>query len=423
MSMSASPVLLAISFAYPPLAYPRSAQVARLLRHLSDFSVRLVCADEQGARRDPSLEPDGEALLDGCVRVPFSLPKWRLLVGKMASDLQIPLLDKSPDRYRSWQASVLSAIHREISIEHRVPDVLITFGQPMTDHVIGLEAKRRYHLPWIAHFSDPWVDNPYNRYDPLTWAANRQMEARVIGGADRLIFTSQETVDLVMGKYPEGWRAKAKVVPHCFDANCYPKPDGRSGCHLSIRHLGNLYENRSPKPLLMALKWLSVSAPEALKGVRFELVGAISRESLEDLRRDQISSDLVDIKQPVGYEESLRLMIQADGLLVIDAPSDRSVFLPSKLVDYIGAGRPILGITPQGASAALIHRLGGWAADPSDVRQVAEALQLFLRYLRQTAADHVPLWGDPSVRREYHASSVAESFASIVNEVLMEDDK
>jgi hypothetical protein len=43
----------------------------------------------------------------------------------------------------------------------------------------------------------------------------------------------------------------------------------------------------------------------------------------------------------VGYQESLKLMSEADALLVIDAPADQSVFLPSKLIDYIGAGRPI----------------------------------------------------------------------------------
>ena len=31
---------------------------------------------------------------------------------------------------------------------------------------------------------------------------------------------------------------------------------------------------------------------------------------------------------------------------MIDAPADDSLFLPSKLVDYLPLGKPILGLTP-----------------------------------------------------------------------------
>ena len=45
-------------------------------------------------------------------------------------------------------------------------------------------------------------------------------------------------------------------------------------------------------------------------------------------------------------------------LLVIDAPADESLFLPSKLIDYLPARKPILGLTPaRGASADLIRAL------------------------------------------------------------------
>jgi hypothetical protein len=66
----------------------------------------------------------------------------------------------------------------------------------------------------------------------------------------------------------------------------------------------------------------------------------------------------------VDYKTSLALMESADLLLVIDAPFDQSVFLPSKLVDYIGAQRPIFAITPPGTSAKLVSDLGGMVAHP-----------------------------------------------------------
>jgi glycosyltransferase involved in cell wall biosynthesis len=66
----------------------------------------------------------------------------------------------------------------------------------------------------------------------------------------------------------------------------------------------------------------------------------------------------------------------ADVLLVIDAPSrGPNLFLPSKLIDYLPLGLPILGLTPdQGATADLLHRLGYPPVSPTDPAAIASAL-------------------------------------------------
>jgi hypothetical protein len=61
---------------------------------------------------------------------------------------------------------------------------------------------------------------------------------------------------------------------------------------------------------------------------------------------------------------------------VIDAPSrGPNLFLPSKLIDYLPLGIPILGLTPdQGAPADLLHRLGYVTVSPTDPTAIASAL-------------------------------------------------
>ena len=75
---------------------------------------------------------------------------------------------------------------------------------------------------------------------------------------------------------------------------------------------------------------------------------------------------------PVSGEKStiltsLALMKNADYLFLIDAavPSNRqSVFFPSKLAEYLGSGKPIVGLTPkQGATARILRELGHHAVD------------------------------------------------------------
>jgi len=266
-------------------------------------------------------------------------------------------------------------------------------------------------VPWVAHFSDPWVDNPFHCTDPETKKFNLAAEREVVNSADCLIFTCQETMDLVMAKYPSGLRQKGRVLSQCFDAKLFrfAPPDGSK---LAIRHIGNFYGTRSPAPLFAALSLLIGLDAESLKDVTFQLVGT-SEQSFS--LPDALPSGLVTTCGPVGYTQSLSLMASADALLVIDAPADVSVFLPSKLIDYLGAAKPILGFTPPGAAAKLIEQVGGWVADPSETESGSSALKKLITWLRTSRGEP---WGDPEVRSQYEAINVALRFETFVKEIL-----
>ncbi len=410
--------LLAVSFTYAPSALPRAVQVARLLKHLRASTV-LVCADydEKDVRQDPALVMEAESFLQKSVRVPFRIPNWKARAGGIAYRFNLPVWNKTPDQHRSWKAPVLKKVAELLQETHYRPDILLTFGAPMSDHLIGLELKKRYQLPWVAHFSDPWVDNPFNSYDSLTRALNTSLERRVMTEADRLIFTSQETLRLVMAKYPEEFKVRARVLPHAFDPALFETPPSTRNSKLTIRYLGDLYGRRTPAPLFSALSRILADEPEALFDVSFELIGPTYDLQLNKLGLENLPEGLVAVKAPVTYRESLSLMANADGLLVIDAPAERSVFLPSKLIDYVGAGRPILGLTPPGTSAALINQLGGWVARPEDVDGMATAIKTFLSFLRQNR-NRGDAWGDSAIQSRYEVRNVAQTFEAILEELL-----
>jgi hypothetical protein len=411
--------LLAVSFAYPPMLEPRAIQVSRLLQHL-DASSTLICADYE----DKDILQDltfagGGTHLDKLVRVPFPWrSKARKLVGRLLNKLKVPLWDKSPDNLRPWKKPVVKAIEKMVSHDRYAPDVLLTFSYPLTDALIGLELNRKLGVPWVAHFSDPWTDNPTSRLDPLSKAVHRRMEREVVETADRLVFTSEETIDLIMGKYPARLRAKTRVLPHAFEPEIYSSLKEGSTQKITVRYLGTLYGPRTPKPFFSALERLLIANPEVLTDVCFEIIGDTSGMNLDAMGLRNLPNGLVHIAPPVGYMRSIELMVSADGLLVVDAPAEKSVFLPSKLIDYVGSGRPILGITPPGAAASLIDRMGGWVADPGNIEAGIEALTAFLGYIRSQRNTTRSPWGNPLVRRSYEASEVAELFNQILRELI-----
>ena len=411
--------LLAVSFAFPPLAYPRSIQVSRLIQNLGASTV-MVCADEQEARKDYTLAPNAESHLEKCLRVPFSRSKSAKYVNGLAYRFYRPLWyhrNRVPDQYKPWKQRALDAIASYSRVNDYTPDVICTFSQPLTNHLIGLELKKRFKRPWVAHFSDPWTDNPFHRSDDTTAKRNLALEREVVEKADRLVFTCDETVELVMAKYPAAWTSKVRVLPQSFDPEHYPsgKVDDSK---LRIRHVGNFYGIRTAAPLIKAIVTINTTEPSVLNDVVFELVGVTDSRKVEI--PPGLPAGLITADPPIDYRESIQLMASADGLLIIDAPAPMSVFLPSKLIEYLGAQRPILGLTPRGAAATVIRRLGGWVADPADDAAVVAGLKDFLEFVRQNRnqnGDQLP-WGRPDVRQEYEALRLAKLFEKLLVELI-----
>ena len=372
--------VLAVSYCFPPFSFPRSIQVARLLKHLPHRTV-LVCAEDPFASVDRTIEPDAEASLVECVRVRNPIPAWRRMVAMASRRYRVPLL-QALDPHGPWMGAALAAVHDYLRGTQQAPDILLTFAQPWIVHRLGLRLKRCLDIPWIAHFSDPWTDNPYAKSTGLAGTLARRAEAETVNNAECLIFTSDETVELVMKKYPSRLRQKAVVVPHCFSPafDDDPKLSAPASAKV-IRSIGNFYGIRTPRPLMDALGILAKESPALVDGWTFENVGSLSPAIKSECGAALSGSGLLRFRDPVSYRESLELMASSAGMILIDAASGCSVFLPSKLVEYIGARRPIFGITPEGTARRLIRELGGTTASPADPAAVSKALGEFLQSL------------------------------------------
>jgi glycosyltransferase involved in cell wall biosynthesis len=89
---------------------------------------------------------------------------------------------------------------------------------------------------------------------------------------------------------------------------------------------------------------------------------------------------VVEFTGRLSFAESAGWAAAADVLLVIDAPAEESLFLPSKLVDYIRAFKPILALTPpRGASADVVRDLGYPAIPPENEAEIAHAVEILLQ--------------------------------------------
>jgi len=397
--------------AYPPLKYPRAIQISRLVKY-SRHQIRVACCQESSPVDFSLLANDGGKASEKLIFERHFIFDHKRLSNLLDGSYFFEFM-QLPDLYRPWAMKTASQLIRDRAIEAR--DVLVTFGQPMSNHLAGIRIKRSVGMPWIAHFSDPWADSPYRYQRTLIHWLNGRMERRVVENADRVIFTSQETLDLVMRKYPSEWMSKARVIPHCFDPELFGS-DQALDPGVTLRYLGGFYKPRTPNTLIQALVRLHREQPDILRDVRIELIGTIANDVELVAAYRELPPGLLTFRASVDYATSLKLMGSAAALLVIDAPFDESVFLPSKLIDYLGAGRPIFAISPPGASAELVSRLGGLVANPRDVDDIAAKLIRLIESVRtMPGADN----RDPGVvRQQYSASGVTARFDEIVDELM-----
>ena len=171
---------------------------------------------------------------------------------------------------------------------------------------------------------------------------------------------------------------RAKVIPHSFDPVLYPTTSQRLAKQpRRICFFGSFYGPRRLEPVLDALE-IVVEAATAPAFV-VDIFGRNAEYIAAALGRYPRMERLVRHRGELPHAHALAAMAESDILLIIDAAMPPpSIFISSKLADYIGAKRPILAITPDGAAASAVRELGGAVAPPDDPASIAHELSALL---------------------------------------------
>jgi glycosyltransferase involved in cell wall biosynthesis len=360
--------ILVISYDYQPKNSPQGIQISRLIDGLcKEHEIVLLTEANKGRLIN-------EQYQDNLTILPIPPVKsniWSNNIDKLFY-YSIPFYKTLPDEYNHIIKLGYDIVTNYLNKGY-FPDLMISFGQPMSDHMLALKLVYRYSIPWISHFSDPWYGNPYSKKFFLSnFLFIRRWESKVFANSHAVIFTNDYTRNFVTRRYPEKYTTKTFVVPHSFDPKLYPKS---SYCNdkITIRYIGSLYGNRSPLYLFKAIEQLKKVNHSVLNNLQIEFYGYVSRLYLKHFKNPNVSVN-VKYMGSIGYDESIKLMTSANILLSIDAPSKTNLFLPSKLVEYLGAGKIILGLTNDGPAKDLILQMGGISAQSDDIGQISKAL-------------------------------------------------
>ncbi len=238
-------------------------------------------------------------------------------------------------------------------------DVIMTRSPSDVGHLVGLRIKKKYNIRWIANWNDPATGIwplPYESNIP-SWRRYvfRKFTGEVLNNAHINTFPSELLREHFIFHYKIPYK-KTEVIPHIFLPGFMPgespgKPEGIYLCHS-----GNLSTERDPRNLLLAVrKFLSTRS----SGLFFDVLGVTTDENTELIKELHLE-DNVKFLPPLPYHEALEIMQGYDVLVVLEAQTEKGIFLPSKITDYAQLNKPILALSPEISEVGnLLHKQSG----------------------------------------------------------------
>lgn len=346
--------ILLIAYNFSPIGGPRSLRWLQFVKYLSrDYSIEvLTIQPEKGC------ENYDESLLSS---VPENVKIYRTYPGPIHrfSYRHLPLKNikettkKSPkgmlrkeiktiyksilepffipDKMVEWLPIGLKKA--KILVDKKKYDLVISSATPFTDHLIGYFIKKKTGIPWIADYGDPWAFNPFSPFPWRRYLIDRRLEAKLLKNMDNIIVTTKETADGYLKYYPFLDYQKFTIIPNGYDYKEAQRAKPDRGKKFRIVYTGIFYKERGPEIFFKSIKNLDID---------FEVLiaGNVSAQYIEIIKNLGLN-DKVKLLGFQSHEQAIALQKGADILLLLGS---KEYQIPSKIFEYLGARRPILGI-------------------------------------------------------------------------------
>jgi glycosyltransferase involved in cell wall biosynthesis len=295
------------------------------------------------------------------------------------------------------------------------PDVIIATSPQLLCAAAGHLLARRFRAPLVMEVRDLWPESlvavgasPHR--SPLVKGLERLARVMYRGAAHVVTITAAQRQAVLSAGVPE---ARVSVVPNSVDAaffesNGLPPAAGR----FIVTYIGTLGMAHRLETLLEAAAILR-DAPE----ISFRIVGEGARRQALEQRARELKLYNVEFVGERPREEVPRWIAESSACAVLLRQSP--VFLtvvPSKMLEIMAVGRPIL-LGVEGEARALLERAGaGLAVPPEDAQELARSI-LRLRdnpALAQRCGED----GRAFVRREFRREVLAARYLEMLEAVV-----
>ena len=362
--------VLILSAIYPP----RGGSCVQRVYYFSEYLAELgheVWVVTEGIQRfwasDHHLCPKA-VRSDQIIRIPlYPSSIIRAVDRLLARFLVSPLY---PDSHVLWAIGAYRAALKIIDRE-KIESLVVNLGHPSALWCAFRLKQERPQLRLHVDIQDVWAGNPTSfqgRHQlwPIR-SIDAALERRFLANADQITVIEQGMANQIIKTHPEK-ASQVSVLPHGYDEETFRavlsvhdshkvQPD-RPTC--VFRYLGFAHPDMRMDNFFSAIAHARNSDERQFRDVQFEFIGG-SPGTVRELARASAIEDLVRAVDYVEHSEAVRLMLDADVLLLFWT-SDPSCVC-GKLYEYIRANRFILASAqgnPDGQRLIEESRRGQW---------------------------------------------------------------
>jgi glycosyltransferase involved in cell wall biosynthesis len=337
-----------------------------------------------------------------------------------AKDLLKSLLKESPDSHLFWVPfAFLTGVR--IMLTRRI-DVIYCSSPPHSSHLIAYLLAKCFRKPYVIDFRDPWpVTGSHEQPSPtklprvLRWET--RLKHRIVSGAAAVITASRGERDELVQEYPDVRPDRFEYITNGYDPGDFaPAPAGTAEAAMSgtltVTHAGTIYSGTAGE-FFEAIRRLVTERPGIESKLRIQLMGEAAIE-YSDAVRELESGGIVRSLGLLPHAAALKVVMASDVLLILlggdrFSPSE----LPSKVFEYLYAGKPVVAITQEGELAQVLQQSGlGVVLSPRSVDGIVDGL---LRLCEEHSSGRLGRVPNRDYIRTFERAALAGKLAEILD--------
>ena len=254
------------------------------------------------------------------------------------------------------------------------PDVLVSVTPSFPALLPGIINSKAKRLPWILWIQDILPDGAattgYVNQDGMTWRLSRRLESAAYEAADHIVVLSESFRENLVGKGVPAEKVTLAYNPATLAPASGPSTRGEIPGPPRVLCMGNIGKSQG---LDRIVREFEANEQLAEAGAILSLAGAgVAEEEV----RAAITTDRVRMLGVLG-PEALRAEIDRSHLgAVTQAYSGNEFNVPSKLMNYLSAGLPVVAsVRPESEAARIVNEAGaGWVSDSSEPAGFANSI-------------------------------------------------
>lgn len=381
--------VLVIAYYFPPMGFSGVQRITKFVKYMKDFNWEptvLTINPKTYYAFDESLLKEIENLQIRIIRTNPKDPTQKVFAqSKLKNDFTRKILNRIsqtfllPDNKRGWMFEAVKAASNLLKNEKF--DIIFATAPPYTCFRIGDVLKRKYNVPLILDYRDAWLDDVLSWYPtPLHRIIVKMMEKKVLHNSNKIIVYTRQIKEHLLMLYPFLSSEDIKIIPHGFDEEDF-QTDFQSSKHrdkMRLTYSGVFYDERTPKYFVEAVKRLFYERPELSNKIEFCFVGNFKKK-YEKLISDPNLFNAFNIVGYIDHKESVKYLRDSDVLwLMIRHSKNPHLVATSKLYEYFGTKKPILGCVPEGAASQLLKEYeASIIIHPEDIDGIKNAIIKF----------------------------------------------